>query len=45
MTPDDVMALLKEGNRRFLADVPYEPHADRSKRLRMLAAQNRLPPI
>lgn len=39
MTPDDVLALLKEGNRRFLADVPYEPHADRSKRLRMLAAQ------
>ncbi|MBP6112220.1 MAG: carbonic anhydrase [Sphingobium sp.] len=39
MTPDDVLALLKEGNRRFLADEPYEPHADRSSRLRMLAGQ------
>lgn len=39
MTPDDVLALLKEGNRRFLADEPYAPHTDRFSRLRMLAAQ------
>lgn len=39
ITPDDVLALLKEGNRSFLADKPYKPHTDRSSRLRMLAAQ------
>ena len=39
MTPDDVLALLKEGNRRFLADAPYNPPMDRLHRLHLAAAQ------
>lgn len=39
ITPDDALALLKEGNRRFLDDVPLAVHGDRMSRLRMAAAQ------
>ena len=40
MTPDDVLALLKEGNRRFLSDEPITVQASRMSRLRMAAAQH-----
>jgi len=40
MTPDDVLALLKEGNRRFLSDEPMTVQASRMSRLRMAAAQH-----
>jgi carbonic anhydrase len=40
MTPDDVLALLKEGNRRFLSDEPMAVQASRMSRLRMAAAQH-----
>ncbi len=39
MTPDDALALLKEGNRRFLDDAPLAVHGDRMSRLRMAASQ------
>ncbi|MBK6707872.1 MAG: carbonic anhydrase [Sphingomonadales bacterium] len=39
MTPDDALALLKDGNRRFLEDAPLAVHGDRMSRLRMAAAQ------
>ncbi len=39
MTPDDALALLKEGNRRFLADAPLAVHGVRMSRLRMAASQ------
>jgi carbonic anhydrase len=38
-TPDEALALLKEGNRRFLADAPYNPPMDRLHRLNLAAAQ------
>lgn len=40
MTPDDVLALLKEGNRRFLSDEPMTVQGSRMSRLRMAAAQH-----
>jgi carbonic anhydrase len=39
LTPDDALALLKGGNRRFLDDAPLAVHGDRMSRLRMAAAQ------
>ncbi len=39
LTPDDALALLKEGNRKFLADEPLAVHGDRMSRLRMAVAQ------
>ncbi|MBK6490248.1 MAG: carbonic anhydrase [Sphingomonadales bacterium] len=39
LTPDDALALLKDGNRRFLEDEPLAVHGDRMSRLRMAAAQ------
>lgn len=39
MTPDDALAQLEDGNRRFLADAPLAVHGDRMSRLRMAAAQ------
>lgn len=38
-TPHAALALLKEGNRRFLADAPYQPPMDRIHRLHLAAAQ------
>lgn len=39
LTPDDALALLKDGNRRFLEDEPLAVRGDRMSRLRMAAAQ------
>lgn len=39
MTPDAALELLKEGNRRFLADATYSPNLDRVHRLHLAAAQ------
>lgn len=39
MTPDAALELLKEGNRRFLSDAPYNPPMDRVHRLHLAAAQ------
>jgi carbonic anhydrase len=38
-TPAAALALLKEGNRRFLADAPYQPPMGRLHRLHLAAAQ------
>lgn len=39
MTPQKALELLQEGNRRFLADAPYNPPMDRLHRLHLAAAQ------
>jgi carbonic anhydrase len=39
ITPLEALELLKEGNRRFLADAPYNPPMDRLHRLHLAAAQ------
>lgn len=38
-TPQAALALLKEGNLRFLDDAPYQPPMDRLHRLHLAAAQ------
>lgn len=39
LTPQEALELLREGNRRFLADAPYNPPMDRLHRLHLAAAQ------
>jgi Carbonic anhydrase len=39
ITPHEALDLLKEGNRRFLADAPHNPSMDRLHRLHLAAAQ------
>ena len=39
ITPLEALELLKEGNRRFLSDAPYNPPMDRLHRLHLAAAQ------
>ncbi|WFL78969.1 carbonic anhydrase [Altererythrobacter arenosus] len=39
LTPAEVLERLKEGNRRFLEDAPYQPPMDRLHRLHLAAAQ------
>lgn len=39
LTPDEALARLKEGNRRFLQDATYQPPMDRLRRLHLAAAQ------
>lgn len=39
LSPDEALDLLREGNRRFLDDVTYEPSMDRIRRLELAAAQ------
>ena len=39
LTPEAALDLLKQGNRRFLADAPYNPPMDRLTRLHLAAAQ------
>lgn len=39
LAPLKALELLKEGNRRFLADAPYNPPMDRLHRLHLAAAQ------
>lgn len=39
ITPREALELLKEGNRRFLSDAPYNPPMDRLRRLHLAAAQ------
>lgn len=39
LAPLEALELLKEGNRRFLADAPYNPPMDRLHRLHLAAAQ------
>ncbi|PKP95586.1 MAG: carbonic anhydrase [Alphaproteobacteria bacterium HGW-Alphaproteobacteria-14] len=39
LTPDEALELLKQGNRRFLDDAPYQPTMDRLRRLEIAAAQ------
>jgi carbonic anhydrase len=39
ITPLEALELLKEGNRRFLDDAPYNPPMDRLHRLHLAAAQ------
>ena len=39
MTPEAALDLLREGNRRFLSDAPYNPPMDRLRRLHLAAAQ------
>lgn len=39
LSPDEALDLLREGNRRFLDDVTYEPSMDRMRRLELAAAQ------
>jgi len=39
ITPHEALELLKEGNRRFLSDAPYNPPMDRLHRLHLAAAQ------
>lgn len=39
LTPDEALALLKEGNRLFLEDATYQPPMDRLHRLHLAVAQ------
>ena len=39
LTPAEALERLKEGNRRFLEDAPYQPPMDRLHRLHLAAAQ------
>ncbi len=39
LSPDEALALLKDGNRRFLDDATYQPPMDRVRRLHLAAAQ------
>lgn len=39
LSPEEALALLKDGNRRFLDDATYQPPMDRMRRLHLAAAQ------
>jgi carbonic anhydrase len=39
LTPDQALELLKEGNRKFVADVPAQPAMSRERRLEIAAGQ------
>src|SRR3712207_4634889 len=39
LTPDQALELLKEGNRKFVADVPAQPPMSRERRLEIAAGQ------